>query len=91
MAHDVKPKSEKQLIWGIALAVVGVAVFVRIPQVIPELEKLGQFSGVIGFIRICFYLMGIILLGGGIKKIVNYFQAASIGKNEQSNDSENDH
>lgn len=80
MKNDSGHRNNNQLIWGIALALVGLAVFVRIPQVMPELEKLQHLSGVIGFIRVCFYLMGIILLGGGIKKIVNYFQLDSNDK-----------
>jgi uncharacterized membrane protein HdeD (DUF308 family) len=84
MSNDPGHKNNSQLIWGIALALVGLAVFVRIPQVMPELEKFQYFSGVTGFIRVCFYLMGIILLGGGIKKIVNYFQSASHEKKESN-------
>lgn len=80
MNDDSGRKNKNQLIWGIALALVGLAVFVRIPQVMPELEKFHYFSGATGFIRVCFYLMGIILLGGGIKKIVHYFQSPSNGK-----------
>ncbi len=49
---------------------VGVAVFFRIPQVIPKLAQMGQSTTTITFIRICFYLMGFILIGGGISKIV---------------------
>lgn len=62
------------MIWGIALTLVGLAVFFRIPQVMPELAKIRQFSGTVGFIRICLYLMGIILIGGGIKKLIRYYQ-----------------
>lgn len=65
-----------QLIWGAALTVVGIGVFVRIPQVMPKLEQMDQFSGVMWFVRFCFYLMGVILIGGGIKKIVHYFRPA---------------
>ena len=31
-----------QLIWGVALTVVGIGVFLRIPQVMPQLEKMEQ-------------------------------------------------
>ena len=65
-----------QLIWGVALTVVGIGVFLRIPQVMPQLEKMEQFSGAIWFIRFCFYLMGVILIGGGIKKVLNHFRHA---------------
>lgn len=64
-----------QLIWGAALTVVGIGVFIRIPQVMPKLEQMDQFSGAMGFVRFCLYLMGVILIGGGIKKIVHYFRS----------------
>lgn len=74
MRVQANKKSNIQLIWGIALILVGLAVFFRIPQVMPELAKIQQFAGTVGFIRICLYLMGIILIGGGIKKLVCYYQ-----------------
>jgi hypothetical protein len=73
-----KPQHTKniQLIWGVALTMVGIGVFLRIPQVMPQLEKMEQFSGTMWFIRFCFYLMGVILIGGGIKKVLNHFRPA---------------
>ncbi|MFH1991223.1 MAG: hypothetical protein ABIK98_02295 [Pseudomonadota bacterium] len=64
-----KAKTTIQLIWGIALVLAGIGVFFRIPQVMPQIAKIEQFSGVMFFIRFCFYLMGILLVGGGAKKI----------------------
>ena len=64
-----------QLVWGIALFIAGIGVFVRIPQVMPKLTQLEHLSSVLWFIRFCFYLMGIILLGGGLKKIIHYFRS----------------
>lgn len=63
-----------QLIWGGALILMGVAVFFRIPQVMPKLAEMGQSATTIGFIRVCFYLMGFILVGGGLKKIMGHFK-----------------
>lgn len=62
-------RSPLQLAWGILLATAGVGVFFRIPQVMPQIEALETFSGVAGFIRFCFYFIGVMLVGGGIKKI----------------------
>jgi len=77
---DPKKKSSRstpQLIWGIALLLAGIGVFVRIPQVMPQLDQLGTFASAQGFIRFCFYLIGIILIGGGARKIFVYFKASS--------------
>ena len=68
-----KSKPTLQVIYGIALTLAGIGVFYRIPQVMPKVEQIQQFSSVIGFIRFSFYLMGVLLIGGGLKKIiVNY-------------------
>ena len=70
MKINSQSKNNVQIVWGAALILVGVAVFFRIPQVIPQLVKMGQSNTTVLFIRICFYLMGILLVGGGVKKIV---------------------
>ena len=68
-----KNKAVVQLIWGIALVSVGIGLFFRIPQVMPRIAEIEQFSQVLFFIRFCFYLMGILLIGGGSKKIYKYY------------------
>jgi hypothetical protein len=88
MPSKSRPKQNIQLIWGIALLLMGIAVFVRIPQVMPEIAKIEQFSGITGFIRICFYIMGIILVGGGIKKLLAHFNITQ--ESEQSDSTDDD-
>jgi uncharacterized membrane protein len=63
-----------QIIWGIVLVLAGVGVFFRIPQVMPEIQKIEQFSSAIFFIRFCFYFLGVLLIGGGAKKIYDNYQ-----------------
>jgi len=75
-----------KLAWGAALIMVGVAVFFRIPQVIPKLVEMGQSATTVWFIRICFYLMGILLVGGGIKKISQYIRPEDSADEERSTD-----
>lgn len=62
-----------QLVWGIALILMGFGVFYRLPQVWPDIEKTEIFSSILPFIRFCFYVMAIILIGGGSKKIYENF------------------
>ena len=88
MPSKPRPKQNLQLIWGIALLLVGIAVFIRIPQVMPEISKIKQFAGVTVFIRICFYLMGIILVGGGIKKLITYFNVSQDSAESNSTNDE---
>ena len=62
-----------QLIWGGLLVLAGIGVFFRIPQVMPKIKEIESFSSAIWFIYICFYLLGILLIiGGGRKLYDNY-------------------
>jgi len=72
-------KNRFQLAWGIMLAAAGLGVFYRIPQVMPKIEQIKQFSSGLFFIRLCLYLIGILLLAGGSKKIMTFFRKP--GKN----------
>ncbi len=67
-------KAVVQIIWGVALVFAGAAVFFRIPQVMPRIERIEQFSSAMLFVRFCFYLLGILLVGGGSKKIYNNYR-----------------
>lgn len=63
-----------KFIWGIALFLAGVGVFFRIPQVMPQIKTIPQFADVIGFVYFCLYLLGVLLIGGGIKKIAGTYK-----------------
>ncbi len=69
-----KSKLIFHIIYGIVLTLVGIGVFYRIPQVMPRIEQIKQFSSVMFFIRFSFYLLGVLLIGGGLKKIYENFQ-----------------
>ena len=60
--------NQAQVIWAVALIVAGMGVFYRIPQVMPTIEQIPIFASASGFIRFCFYFMGVFLIGGGCKK-----------------------
>ncbi len=66
-------KSRLQLIWGMALIVMGVGVIFRVPLVIERMSGAVQFNSGLYFFRFCFYLIAVILIGGGIKKIQKYW------------------
>jgi hypothetical protein len=74
-----KNKNLIQVVWGVLLVIAGVGVFFRIPQVMPEIKKIEYFSSAIFFIQFCFYLMGILLIGGGAKKIYHYCSRPEAG------------
>jgi len=69
-----KDKITLQFIWAIALFLAGIGVFFRIPQVMPQIKAIPHFADVTGFIYFCFYLLGIMLIGGGIKKMADTYK-----------------
>ena len=58
-----------QLAWGGLLVLAGIGVFFRSPQVRPKITEIEPFSSAIWFIYICFYLLGILLIMGGGRKL----------------------
>jgi len=73
--YDLKMdnKSKVQLFWGIALILMGVSVFFRVPVVIEKMSETVEFNSGLFFFRFSFYLMAMILIGGGVKKIQKYW------------------
>jgi hypothetical protein len=69
------PKTKRQLIWGFALIVMGIGVFFRVPVVSERLAGAAGTSAKLYFFRFSFYLIAVILIGGGIKKIRQYWPA----------------
>ena len=61
-----------QLAYGILLALAGAGVFIRIDVALERLAEFPAFQSgaTVVFARLSFFLMGVILLGGGIKKII---------------------
>jgi cobalamin biosynthesis protein CobD/CbiB len=76
-------KNTLQFIWGILLLLAGVGVFFRIPQVMPEIKKIEHFAPYMGFIYFCFYMLGVLLIVGGGKKVYAYLRQSN-GKNPQT-------
>jgi len=82
LAEDSR-KHIYQTIWGAVLLLAGIGVFFRIPQVMPKIAQIEQFSGVTAIIRFCFYFIGIMLIGGGIKKIHEHYRHWSSDKKKE--------
>ena len=69
-----KNKIHIQLVWGGLLVLAGIGVFFRIPQVMPKIKTIEYFSSVTWFIYVCFYLLGILLIMGGTRKIYENYR-----------------
>jgi len=66
-------KQKLTFYYGIILIAVGIAVFIRIPQVIPQVETIVFFKNKIGIVKFCFYFLSFLLvLAGGIRVAGNY-------------------
>jgi len=66
-----------QTLWGLALLMMGIGVFFRIPYVMERVGTIDHFAPATVFIRICFYIMGILLIGGGIQKLYGLWSSDS--------------
>lgn len=71
---DSRKTRSRQVVWAILLILAGLGVFYRIPQVMPKIQEIQMFAGASGFIRFCFYFMGIFLVGGGCKKLYQHYR-----------------
>ncbi|MEH0022247.1 MAG: hypothetical protein V6Z89_21515 [Desulfobacter sp.] len=59
--------------YGIVLIAVGIGVFFRIPQVMPDIETIEFFKNKIGVVKFCLYTLGgLLILAGGIRVFKNY-------------------
>jgi Na+/H+-dicarboxylate symporter len=76
LGHRVMDKNKivTKIVWGVILTLAGIGVFFRIPQVMPKIEKIEYFSSFMYYIRFCFYLLGILLIWGGAKRIYENYR-----------------
>ena len=59
--------------YGIVIVFVGMAVFYRIPQVMPKIATIDFFVQKLFIVKTCFYILGILLvLAGSIRIYKNY-------------------
>ena len=67
-------KKSIQRIWGIVLLFTGGGMFFAIPEKIRSIQAAASYSqGTILFLQICFYIISIILVIGGGKKLYTNF------------------
>jgi len=69
-----------QLIWGAALTAAGIGVLVMLPHRMEQIRQLRQAEPLaidMLFLWFCFGLLGVLLIGGGLRKIYSHFRGAS--------------
>ncbi|MFH1154564.1 MAG: hypothetical protein V1793_12180 [Pseudomonadota bacterium] len=67
-------KKSIQILWGAVLVLAGLGVFYRIPQVMPRVASIEAFTGLLPFVKFCFYLLGVLLVFGGGKKMYDNYR-----------------
>ncbi len=72
--HSSERTARLHIVWGVILVLAGIGVFIRIPQVMPKIEEIEFFSAVLTWVRFCFYLLGVLLIGGGSKKVYENYR-----------------
>ena len=66
-------KKKIDFYYGIVITVVGLAVFYRIPQVMPRVSTIEFFEQKLFIVKACFYILGgLLVLAGGIRIYKNY-------------------
>lgn len=62
-------KKKFTLYYGIVLIAVGLAVFYRIPSVMPQVAAIEFFSNKLGLVKFCFYMLGLFLVVAGAVRV----------------------
>ncbi len=66
-------KKKINFYYGIVLILVGLAVFYRIPQVMPKIATIAFFAPKLFIAKACFYILGgLLVLAGCIRVYKNY-------------------
>jgi len=60
--------------YGIVLTLVGIGVFYRIPQVMPQVETIEFFRQKIGVVKASFYILGGLLVMFGVIRMYKNFK-----------------
>ena len=72
-------KNYFQIAWGGVLSITGVLVMLQIPE---KFNQMGDIAPNNIFAKLCFYALGLLLVFGGLKKIIHEINSK---KNNSSN------
>lgn len=69
-----RSKAIFHVVWGALLLLMGVLLFIQVPQVMERITQIEYHRFVIWFIRIIIYIIALLLIGGGARKIYEYYR-----------------
>jgi len=72
-------KSIFHLIYGILLVLMGLMLFVQAPQVMERIVQIEYYAPIKWFIRIIIYLIAVMLVVGGGRKIYDNYKKLTTG------------
>ena len=68
-----------QVVWGVLLLLMGVLLFLQVPQVMTRIAQIEHFGSIKWIIRIMVYLIALLLVGGGGRKLYENYKHLSKG------------
>lgn len=69
-----KNKAIFQVIWGVLLTLMGVALIFRTPLVIERIVQIEYYAQIKWLVQIILYVIAVMLIVGGSRKIYDYFK-----------------
>ena len=72
-----KNKAIFQVIWGVLLVLMGIALVFRTPFVMERIVQIEYYANIKWFVRIILYITAVMLIGGGSKKIYDNYRSIS--------------
>ena len=69
-----RSKAIYQVVWGALLLLMGVLLLIQVPQVMERVTRIEYHRFVLWFIRIIIYLIAVLLIAGGARKIYENYK-----------------
>ena len=69
-----KSKAIFQAIWGVLLLLMGILLFFQVPEVMERIAQIEYYASIKWIIRIIVYVIAVILIGGGGRKIYENYK-----------------
>ena len=70
-----------QVVWGVLLLLMGVLLFLQVPLVMARIAQIEHFVSIKWIIRIMVYLIALLLIGGGGRKLYDNYKFLNKGEN----------
>ena len=75
-----KNKAIFQVIWGVLLILMGIALIFRTPFVMERIVQIEYYARIKWLVRIILYITAVMLIGGGSRKLYDNYRNISIKK-----------